>query len=69
MQALTTVPLAGSPFQATIHQILTTGRITRDAKQQLLAAGRWERPLTVEELAAVQKLTERLQMGFIRVVD
>lgn len=69
MQAATTTPLSRSQFKTVIQQILRTGKITPDAKHQLLAANRWEAPLTVEELAAVQAVTARLQMGFVRLVD
>ncbi|WP_448570744.1 hypothetical protein [Trichothermofontia sp.] len=69
MQAVTTTPFSRSQFQTVIQQILRTGKITQEAKQQLLAASRWETPLTVEELAAVQAVATRLQMGFVRVVD
>jgi|GEM_PF-5999724 len=69
MQALMPHTLSRNEFKEVIQQILSTGRITPGAKQQLLAASRWEAPLTVEELAAVQKVTARIQSGFVRVVD
>jgi hypothetical protein len=61
---LTQAPVSNA-LQQIVDRILSSRQITREDQYSLLAL----RDLTAQECALVNRLFDRLRLGFIRVVD
>lgn len=62
-------PLPNPSLTQIAKNILTSGRITRSDRQYFEAAMFSENPLSADEIARIREVFERLQKGWLRVVD
>jgi acid stress-induced BolA-like protein IbaG/YrbA len=56
-------------IEQVIQSVLSTGRITRQDKQRFFTILASDCTLTDRQLAQVRTISDRLQMGLLKVVD